>query len=158
MIASKLDWSQIENFKKSEFPAGILRQTSGELIEQLAKYRTHLGKALYPSPDPEGWVRMTGSEESQHYAVGRRSTAGDVFLSSSQDARYAFTLACQYFNGVGIYYDTKLNGQPRIMLHLDLRDTPTVWCRHHGEYLYPAKGGRDADAFYHLLNIGLPQP
>ena len=149
--ANKLNWHRVEDFDRSEFPRGILKNMSADFMEQLFAFRKRLNAALIPSPLQEGWVRMDGSPGSQHYAVGRLSTAGDVFLAEGADARYAFTLACQFFNGVGIYYDTHINGKPRIMLHLDTREVPTVWCRHQGEYLYPARGGRDADVFYYLL-------
>jgi len=158
--ASNLNWSKINHFNKNEFPKGTLDNLSADFITRLDQYRQHLNSPLTPSPVPAGWIRTSGSPNSQHYAVGRLSTAGDVFLSpaTAQDARFAFTLACQYFSGVGIYYDTEISGEPRIMLHLDIRDKPTVWCRHKGEYLYPARGGRDADVFYFLLNKGVPQP
>lgn len=157
--ADKLNWKNIQHFSKSEFPNGSLEKTSALFIERLAEYRAALGKAITPSPLLAGWIRTSGSESSRHYAVDRLSDAGDIFLSKGTDARYAFTLACQFFNGVGIYYDTQLSkDEPRIMLHVDMRPTPTVWARHRGEYLYPARGGRDADVFYFLLNKGQPQP
>lgn len=156
--ATKLNWKTIDNFSKDEFPEGVLANLDAEFIRTLSKFRDNLGSELYPSPLPDGWVRTKGSKGSQHYAVGRLSTAGDVFLSESQDPRTAFTRACQYFKGVGIYYDTIYEGKPRIMLHIDTRDTATTWCRHKGNYIYPNKSKAEADTFYFLLNRGVPQP
>lgn len=156
--ASLLTKKQLPNFKKSEFPKGALDNLSANHMLKVQAFRTALNQALFPSPVTDGWFRKTGSKDSRHYAVGRLSDACDVFLSLDTDARFAFLLACQFFAGVGIYYDTQLAGEPRIMLHLDSRETPVVWCRHKGEYLYPAKGGRDADIFFYLLNKGVPQP
>lgn len=156
--ASTLTKKQLPNFKKSEFPRGTMNNVSADHLLKIQAFRTELGVPLIPSPVTEGWFRKTGSETSRHYAAGRLSDAGDLFLSADTDARTAFLLACQHFNGVGIYYDTQISGEPRIMLHLDSREVPVTWCRHKGEYLFPARGGRDADVFFYLLNKGVPQP
>jgi len=156
--ASKLQWP-LEHFSKEEFPVGVLKKTSSNLITRLAEFRKALGSSLIPTPVPEGIVRTDErSSGSQHYAIDRLSTAIDVFLPDTTDARVAFILACQFFTGVGIYYDTSLKGKPRVMLHLDMRESPLVWCRHKGDYHYPVNGKLSADNFFYLLNKGTPQP
>jgi len=153
--ASELDWEKIPYLSPEEFPPNTLHKISSLLIEKISQFRTELRSGITPSPVPAGWIRTDGSQASQHYAVDRLSTAGDIFLAKKQDARYAFLLACSHFTGVGIYYDTKYLYR-RIMLHVDLRETPTTWCRHKGKYYYPARGGEDAEVFFTLLAKGTP--
>ena len=134
MQASKLNWSDIQHFKASEFPSGVLDSVDSKLIHTLDAFRKLLGAIVTPSPVAEGWVRKSGSKSSQHYAVDRLSLAGDVFPNC--DIFYAALIAVQAgFTGVGIYFDTKLNGNPKPMLHVDMRDGPLVmWVRDKSSY------------------------
>ena len=48
-------------------------------ILDLQAIREESGVPLIPSPDPEGWARLRGDKDSRHFAIDRRSDAGDVF-------------------------------------------------------------------------------
>lgn len=134
MRASDLDWSKINNFKKSEFPEGVLDKLDASIIRKLDGFREALKCAVNPSPLVAGFAREAGKETSRHYAVNRLSDAVDVFPSC--DVFYALIVAVQCgFTGIGIYFDTYYKGNPRPMLHLDTRPGQlVVWTRVNGEY------------------------
>ena len=134
-----------ESFSRHEFPETV-EGCSPELIDALQRYRNDLGQVIHPSRHPSGWHRANGNPSSRHY----HGDAGDIFPTG--DPLRAFLLACRYFGGVGIYFDTrKTKLQPGPMLHCDLRNGLTVWARNEGRYIYPARGGDDYAEFWFLF-------
>ena len=129
-----VDWSDIEHFKPSEFPAGVLDKMNPDFIYKLEFFRTRLGCIVTPSPVKGGWIRTDGSVTSQHFIGNdgnmRSSNAGDIFCSC--DPFYALVVAISCgFGGIGVYFDKHLNGEKKWMMHLDTRSTangsPIIW-------------------------------
>lgn len=136
---------QAPNFARDEFPETV-EGVKPELIERLQAYRTALGRTIHPSRHPMGWRRNSGSTTSRHYT----GEAGDIFPTG--DPLAAFLLACRFFGGVGIYFDTNITDlQPGPMLHCDLREGLTVWARHEGSYIYPARSQDEYEEFWFLF-------
>jgi hypothetical protein len=132
-----MDWEHITHFKPSEFPSQKeIDLTEPRLFKTLDGFRVDLGYPIYPSPVKGALAREYGSKTSRHYAIGRLSTAVDIFPDCS--VYHAFIIATQYFGGVGVYFDTHFKGRKWIMLHVDLRQTKTHWYRD--------------DHIYHTLN------
>jgi len=143
----------LKYFSDREFPANTLPFMNPSFMAHLDKWREELGHRVYPSPLRGAWVRTTGSTESRHYAKGRLSDAGDVFVSCDHKQAWLSAVASRRFGGIGIYYDTKFRGDNKVMLHLDCREGSTVvWARHKGEYIYPARTLRERLLFFKLLN------
>lgn len=141
----------IRHFTPDEWPAGVLACIEPALIGQLDELRERLGRPVYPSPLAGGWVRFDGSPTSRHYAIDRRSDAGDVFPEG--DIRDAWLIAQALpFGGIGVYFDTYYQHRPWPMLHLDLRPERVLWARiSRNRYIYPARGGTERDLFFDLL-------
>lgn len=143
MTFTQIDWSELDHFKESEFPAGVTEKVSPAFLCKLDKFRKKLGCIVRPSPLAGGWFRTDGSTTSRHYIGSgemlRQSDAGDVFPDC--DLFYAMLTAIQSgFTGVGLYFDTKYGGKPKPMLHLDTRKGDlVVWIRRDGSYttIYP---------------------
>jgi hypothetical protein len=134
-----------EFFSPDEFPPGALDHMAHYFIVQIVLFRSRLGAPIMPSPIPEGWFRATGSPSSRHYAVGRQSDAGDIFPLHC-DIRRAVMLAVRFFSGVGFYLDTR----PTVMLHVDMREDQTLWCRvPGGVYIY---AHREPDKYFKYLS------
>lgn len=128
-----VDWSDIENFSPGEFPAGVLEKIEPGFIYALEFFRVQLGCIVNPSPLVGGWIREGGSETSRHYVGnGRKSDAGDVFCDCDPFHALIVAIRCG-FTGIGLYFDTKYDGKPHWMLHLDKRPTsngnPVIWVR-----------------------------
>jgi hypothetical protein len=137
---------QARNFGRHEFPETV-EGLRPEFIDRLQKYREALGRAIHPSPNPAGWVRRTGRPDSRHHVSN--ADAGDVFPAG--DVLDAFLVACRFFGGVGIYYDTRFRDRPWPMLHLDMRPgRPLVWCRYEGDYYYPHHSEEHRNYFWCL--------
>ena len=103
-MTSKIDWGQVSHFTPKEFPDEVLDDVEPKFIYALDKFREKLGFQVIPSPLAGGWVRLTGSTTSRHYAVGRKSDAGDVFPQC--DLFYAMVIAIQCgFTGIGLYFE-----------------------------------------------------
>ena len=120
MAAISIDWSDIENFSASEFSHVDLNHLSCEVIYELQYFRDVLGHKVFPSPVPKAWCRYDGSKTSQHYAVDRLGTAGGVFPDCYIGEALLAALRTN-FGGIGIYLDTFYNGEPKPLIHLDLR-------------------------------------
>lgn len=137
-MTEQINWSDIDHFSESEFPAGVVEKMAPAFLYRLDGYRADLGYPVYPSPLAGGWVRTDGSTTSRHFigknGSGRQSDAGDVFPDC--DIWYAFITAVRCgFTGIGIYFDTQYDGKPKPMLHLDTRPGGlVVWTRIDGVY------------------------
>lgn len=124
------------HFTESEFPDRALYHMSPGFLHTLLRFRNQVGIPLRPSTNPAGWYRTHEKYQySRHYAVRRRSDAGDLFPVHSPGR--AFLAAMNYFTGVGIYFDTRWGNTPKIMLHLDTRQQPPViWIRRQNRYIH----------------------
>ena len=120
----KINWDLINYFSESEFPENPI-YAEPELIYQLDFVRNRLNQRMFPSPIKGGLARFSGSSTTQHYAIGRKSTAIDVFCEGYPIINIISIIQIHVFNGIGIYLDTTgPDGLPWIMFHLDLRKTP----------------------------------
>lgn len=142
------------HFSVDEFPE-LVAKSDPELIRRADAFRDKWGKPVHPSRwvssdgKRSGFARLNGSKTSRHYAVDRLADAGDFFPEG--DVMKAMLLAFQFFGAVGIYYDTKRTKyQPGPMLHFDLREDFTFWCRFEGRYIYPNASQEDREEFWAL--------
>lgn len=134
-----LDWSKIRYFKPTEFPAEELCLLNKHVVEELDTLRSVLGIPIHVSPAPGAVVRHNEHAQRQRRSyhffdadTGKLGQAIDVFLDTltpfpSPIHIINHTFAFTRFRGLGLYFDTTLNGVPKLMLHLDLRHSPTIW-------------------------------
>lgn len=136
--------NQLDDFDKDEFPSGVLDKLDGDLLIVLQRLRELWGNTIYPSTLEEGWVRTSGSKSSRHYAVNRKSDAGDIFPKGNT---VQFWFMCQAFpeiGGIGWYMDTnRTDKQPGPMIHIDLREKRLLWSRIDGKYYYPMNSNNE---------------
>ena len=120
-MTSVIDWEQINYFTKDEFVDDV-SLIQPEVIYALDEYRNALNQRIFSSPVKGSMVRLTGNPQSQHYAVGRLSTAIDIFCEGFPIVNFLCILQLKKFTAVGIYLDTiGPDGQPWIMFHVDMR-------------------------------------
>ncbi len=114
------------NFPEFEQFGIDLSLTEADLILALQKVRNLSGIPITPSPLQGAWSRTSGSETSRHYAVNRKSDAGDVFPRRGRGTEVWLTAQqVPEINGFGLYLDKRgTDGKPWIMFHLDLRTRP----------------------------------
>ena len=127
-----IDWTKVNHFLPKEFPEDPDLYASEEIIYALDKFRRILGKRIFPSKASGALARLTGSPDSQHYALDRESTAVDFFCEGSPIEAFHMMLLSKCFTGIGIYLCTNGNdGLPWVMFHGDVRDThttiPKIW-------------------------------
>ena len=121
-------FDNLKRFKAKEFPSQKeIDMTDPRLFRTLDEYAIDLGYLVYPSKAKGALARDYGDSGSRHYAVGRLSTAVDFFPDCS--ILRAFFMACHYFGGVGLYFDTHFRKRRWIMLHGDLRNHQRIWWR-----------------------------
>lgn len=139
MKASKLnlnrDYPNFPELVSYEIPLHLM---DAQVILNLQELRNIFGRPIIPSPVKAGWARTHGSTTSQHYAVGRLSTAGDIFPEVGH-CLSCWLVAQQIpeIKGLGLYLDTKgINGKFWPMLHFDIRNTDkrVFWIRDNGNY------------------------
>lgn len=109
-----------------------LSLTDAETILTLQEIRNQGRFAIFPGQYQTNWGRTTGSETSEHYAVGRLATAGDVFPARGKALKFWLLAQDQEdVGGLGLYLDTKgPDGMLWLMVHFDLRPGPReFWIR-----------------------------
>ena len=95
-------FDNLKRFKAEEFPSQKeIDMTDLRLFKTLDEFAIDLGYPVYPSRAKGALARDYGSSGSQHYAIGRLSTACDFFPDCS--IIRAFLMALRYFGGVGLY-------------------------------------------------------
>ncbi len=155
--ATEIDWNTIRHFRPEEWPTGsdgrlVLAHMRAALIERLDGWRAHILGPVVPSPDPEGHVRASG--RSRHSLVGpdgpRLSDATDVFVPRGWWGAWVQAQRAG-FGGIGLYFDTRLRGEPAVMMHLDLRPMRLLWARVDGVYVYPHRGRESRLRFLQAL-------
>lgn len=146
-----IDWGSVYKLSAGEFADDPDNYAEPELIYSLGKLRKLLGTRMYPSPVKGSLARLDGSPTSQHYAVGRLSTACDVFIEGVPFEIFPKIMHSRLFTGIGIYLETRgADGKPWVMFHLDIRkrDYPFIWIvvktydtkthKRMGKYCYPS--------------------
>jgi hypothetical protein len=146
-----VDFSKVLHFSPSEFPEDPVAHSLSSLIYTLDDIRKEWRQRIFPSPVKGALARFKGSGTSQHYAIGRKSTAVDIF---PEGIPIVFLLTLQRFpqiKGIGIYRDTfGPDGQYWTMFHIDVREkgfndtAPLIWISlkdYSGmrKYYYPQK-------------------
>ena len=137
-----MNWGMVKYFnpKIDSFPEDPDLYADDELIYSLDLFRGIIGYPINISPVSGALARFTGSDKSQHYAVGRKSTAIDVFCDCDASIAFINAISCGIWGGVGVYFDTMYRGIPHVMFHLDKRPVidsrPVIWYRSHGKYFY----------------------
>lgn len=125
-----INWDYVYKLAPHEFSEDPDKYAEPELMYSLGNLRKLLGTKMRPSPVPGALARLHGKETSQHYAIGRKSTASDEFIEGIPFEIYSKILYSNLFTGIGIYLDTNgVDGMPWIMFHLDIRkrDYPFIW-------------------------------
>ena len=125
-----INWDQVHKLEASEFSEDPNKYAEPVLIYSLGKLRKLLGMKMRPSPVKGALARFDGKPTTQHYAVGRLSTASDMFIEGIPFYIYSKILHSGLFTGIGIYLDTKgPDGLPWVMFHLDIRirNFPFIW-------------------------------
>jgi len=140
MKASELDEKQYPNFPELIDFNIPLNFIDAEVVLKLQELREMFGFPILPSPIEEGWARKNGSKDSQHYAVDRLSTAGDIFPERGYIIDCWLTAQqIPEIMGLGLYLDTNgIDGNFWPMMHFDLRKTSkrVFWIRENGKYYY----------------------
>jgi len=160
---SSIDWNKIRYFDptKDNFSEDP-NEADPALIYAIDEFRHILGRSVYPSPVKGALARMTGSVNSRHYAVGRKTDAIDVFPSGDIKLAWLVAVTSGLFGGVGLYPFTHFKDKPWPMLHLDMRpferdggkDNHTLlWLRDDSDsYWFPQRSERHRDVFFKLLD------
>jgi hypothetical protein len=146
---TSINWNEIKHFSPSEFPEDPDKYAEPELIHTLDEIRAAHNKPIYPSPVSGALARFGGSETSQHYAIGRKSTGVDIFPECVPIQFMLLLMKFENIKGIGVYRDTRgINGTPWAMFHIDIREKgfndlePLVWIaikdfNNQTKYLYP---------------------
>jgi hypothetical protein len=121
----EINWKEIKNFHPSEFSEDPDQFADPMLIKILQGIRKAWGKPIYPSPAKGALARFDEkSSKSQHYAVNRKSTAGDIFPEGIPIDFLHLLFCIPALNGIGIYRDTiGPDGTAWPMFHIDIRPT-----------------------------------
>ena len=154
---NNIDWFNVHNFSKNEFPEDPDKYVDPRLIYTLDKYRTQLGHKVFPSPVKGALARLGGSRNSRHYAIGRKSDAIDIFPDCNVMQAFFLALSMEDINGIGIYPYTCYNSSKLWpMLHIDMRPLKngkkTIWMRNEaGNYIYPNNNDEYSENFIREL-------
>lgn len=129
----QVNWEMIDHFTPGEFSENPI-YAEPALIYAFDISRGSLKQKMRPSPVKGALARFMGNKDTEHYAVGRRSTAGDVFCEGYPIINFVSLVSLRLFNGIGIYLDTiGPDGLPWVMFHLDIRkkgfdeNNPLIW-------------------------------
>ena len=154
-----INWDKVNYFSPFEFPENT-SFAEPQLFYNLGEYRSLIGRKIFPSPARGALARMTGSPSSQHYALGRLSTACDIFCEGTPIQNLISLIGSKLFNGIGIYLDTTgIDGKPWVMFHVDTRvlndEPPVLWVvtktNNKSNYYYP----HDNPEYWSLLKHDL---
>lgn len=119
-----MDWSRYPNFKREEFTCrcGCGRnEMRSEFLERLQALRSAYGKPLHITSGyrcPQHPVEAAKAQPGMHAA----GLAADIGISGSEAVALLRLALDAGFRGVGV--QQKGNGR---FLHVDLRETPTIW-------------------------------
>lgn len=137
--ADHLDFHrEYPNFPEFQRHGIDLSLTHALTILELQAIRNKCGFPVYPGGYQSNWGRTYGSTTSEHYAVHRLATAGDVFPARGRVLCF-WTHARNrlHVRGLGLYLDVNgPDGKPWVMVHFDLRDTHLFWIRDNSNYTF----------------------
>ena len=122
-------WSQIQYFTESEY-RGEIDDVDPRLVYAADRWRGFLGVPACVTPVKGGIARKgDDSKTSQHYAVGRKSTATDYYSpQATMRQMYQAALRVPEIGGIGLYPEAN----PTPLIHNDVRPRksngqPAVW-------------------------------
>lgn len=112
-----------------EWPANVLESMTSGIIQSAKHLRLNSGVPMLPSPDPEAHVRFKESGSRHTVYDGKLSDATDLFLVNNIDAArlWSCALSMPEIGGIGLYFDTRLNGKKRVLIHIDNRKDRLMW-------------------------------
>ena len=119
-----MDWSRYPNFKREEFTCrcGCGRnEMRPEFLERLQALRSAYGKPLHITSGyrcPQHPVEVAKAQPGMHST----GLAADIGISGAEAVTLLRLALDAGFRGVGVHQ--KGNGR---FLHVDLRETPTIW-------------------------------
>lgn len=120
------------SLQRHEWPGDVLDKMTPSIFRTAVIFREATGCRMTPSPDPEAHVRWI--DGASRHAIGadgmsRLSDATDLFLLDNKDAATAWRLGQRVagIGGFGIYFDTVLNGEKRVLFHIDSRPDRLMW-------------------------------
>ena len=121
------------SLNENEWPAEVVPYLSPLTITTAQTVREVSGVPLVPSPDPAAHVRDEQGA-GRHCLVGldgkaRLSDATDLFVVHNRDTGQLWQAAQSVatVGGFGIYFDTQLNGERRVLIHVDNRPGRLMW-------------------------------
>ena len=137
LVKDIVDWPK--EFSPMEWPGNVLSHMDSKVLtDVLFPLRQRTGIPMSPSQLPAAHVRTDGSKRSQHYAVGRNSTATDMTCGTIDEMIDLMHHAevIESCGGVGVYFDTY-----NPLIHLDTRSTKFTWLvrtnkQGYREYIY----------------------
>jgi len=141
--------AETSSFSVDEWPRPEdLKFVKSEVIQLLDITRKRFGHPVYPSQNPDGLVRRSGSKTSRHYiGDGSMGQAVDVFPSKNVLDFWLCAVEIPSWTGIGLYLDTNINRiQPQPMIHLDIGARPAraFWVRdRNGKYIYKSQSSKD---------------
>lgn len=105
-----------------EWPSEVIPYMHERIIDIAIYARQKSGCVMIPSPNPRAHVRF--SDGSSMHEVGSDKSgfayATDFFGRNDQATKlYETLLSIEAIGGLGIYFDSKLNGNKRILFHID---------------------------------------
>jgi len=161
MKMKKINWNNkekadyIEYFDSGEFPESPDIYAEPRLILNLNEYRKILKSRVHPSPVSGALARFDDkAEDSEHYAVDRKSKAVDVFPEGSILRAWTVAVTSGLWTGVGVYFDTEFRYKKWCMLHLDNRKESLIWYRlNKKDYYYPLYSGTHLRKLFQLLLV-----
>ena len=111
----------------------------------LDRFRLLWGAPVYVSGSRDAVGRHGGPDDASQHNVDRWGyvNAADIFPEGLQPTRADILRALAVaesagFTGVGVYLDTSRNGNPAVMMHVDVRESGgrvATWGRVGGEYI-----------------------
>lgn len=152
MSKIEIDWSKTNSFKPAEWPKGVLEHMDVSLMHELFELRKRLPNycAMIPSPLVDAHIRQKGSSRHSIEGGTRKSDATDLFVRWAALWPVYQEAQRMGFGGIGLYLDTRYNGEIRPMIHLDMRSPERIeWVRYKGVYYYRHK---DPIQFFAILS------
>ena len=115
-----------------EWPRNTLDNMTDSIIKTAKLLRQKSSSPMVPSPDPEAHVRFKNGTSRHDVGVDgsmRESDATDLFLINNIDAARVWNcaLAIPEIGGLGIYFDSQVGGQKRVLFHIDNRPDRLMW-------------------------------
>ena len=117
--------------KLEEWPAKAVGFMSPDVIGMAQEIRDICDTAMVPSPDPEAHVRFT--DGSSLHCVGTdgslKSYATDLFIldNSASSKVWSLVQSVAVVGGFGMYFDTRLGGEKKTLIHIDTRPERLLW-------------------------------